>query len=548
MRVLAVRPSSFERVKPAAKVVKPVPAEVVTIPAAVGGVSSARSIGAPAPGFAQIIENGFPTQTGVKPRGGCRRQATTGTRAVQSLMTYESGTLRKMFAGANGKIFDVTDPVDATVAMAADVTGLTGNDWVSVNFATPGGVFLVGVNGADLHEVYDGAAWAANTPAITGKSSATFSFVWAYASRLWFIEKNTLSVWYLPVDSIGGAATEVSLKGQFPGGGSLLYGGTWSSDTGSGLNQKIVFVSTNGEALGYTGTDPSSSSTWSRVGVYDVAKPLGKKSSVNVGGELLMTTANGIIPLSESVVKDVAALSLAAVTKEINPAFKAIASIYRNNSWALTKWDEKNLAMLSFAGTYTLAGGIDVIDAIPVAFIVNLETGAWNSKYTGWDVQCSVKFNGKLYFGSANGRIYEAESGGSDDGSAYLFKYLEWPSAMNDTGQTKQFLEVRTTFTYSVPFNAQIGLSTDYQVIWPTAPSAAADVLTGGFWGTGGFWDLGGTWDVTGTQKTEHRWRSIGRTGYRGAVMIQMYFSNVAAPDVEIVSSEITYRTGAVVT
>jgi hypothetical protein len=191
---------------------------------------------------------------------------------------------------------------------------------------------------------------------------------------------------------------------------------------------------------------------------------------------------------------------------------------------------------------------VDVIDNIPTCYVVNLETGAWNSKYTGWDVQCSIYFDGKFYFGSANGRVYEAENGGSDDGEPYLFKYLEWPSALGQEGTTKQFLEVRTTFTYSVPFIAQVGLSTDYVITWPSSPAAAVDVVAGGFWDSGGFWDLGGTWDTTGAATTEHRWRSIGRTGYRGAVQVQMYFSNIAAPDVEIVSSEITYRSGAVVT
>ena len=548
-KVLPARPALYgQKIKKAAPPSPSVPISIQPVPAATGGVSSARSIGSAAPGFAQVIENGFPTQTGVRPRGGLRRQATTGTRAVKSLMTYKSGPFQSMFAVANGSIYDVTDPADPLVAPTASASGKTSSDYVSVNFSTAGGTFMICVNGADLHLTYDGTNFAVNTPAITVGTSSTFSFVWAYASRLWFIQKDTLTVWYLPVDSIGGAATALSLKGIFPKGGSLKFGGTWSSDTGSGLNEKIVFVSTTGECAVFTGTDPSSSTTWSRVGVYDVSMPLGRKASRNIGGDLLITTVNGIVPLSLAVTKSASDLSISAVTKEINPAWKAIAAIYRAQEWSLTEWPEKNLMMVAFAGAYTLTGGTtDVIDSTPTAYIVNLETGAWNSSYTGWDVQCSTYFNGKMYFGSANGRVYEAEKTGSDDGVAYVFRYLEWPDGMGNEA-TKEFLQARSTFTYSQPFNAQVTISVNHNVTWPPAPAAAGNSTTGGYWDLGDDWDLGGTWDSTPNRITQSLWRSLGRTGYRGAIQIQMTINNTAAPDVEIVSNDVAYRQGAVVT
>lgn len=548
----AVLPARLSTVKlktrPSAPVIQPVAAKVApTKPAAIGGVSSARSVGSDAPGYAQVIENGFPTQTGIRPRGGARRQATTGTRAVQSMMAYQGGALKSLWAVANGGIFDVTSPASPTSTLTATVTGKTNSFYVSANFATVGGNYMLGVNGSDLHMVFDGTTWAANSPAITGKTSDNFNFVWAYASRLWFIQKNSLSVWYLPTDSIGGAVTELSLKGIFPKGGSLVFGATWSNDTGGGLSEKIVFVTSEGEVAVYQGVDPSSSATWSRVGTYGIGKPLGRKSFTNIGGDLIVETVDGIVTLSLAATKDPGSLSISAVTKEVNPAWKSLAASYRNQEWSLVKWPEKNMLLAAYAGTFTTTGGTtDVIDNPGTAYPANLETGAWASSYTGWDVQCSQYFNGKVYFGSANGRVYEAESGGSDDGTAYIFKYLEWPDDFGDPG-VKQFLQCRTTFTYSQPFIAQVTISTDYMVQWPTAPSAAANSTTGGFWDLGGFWDTGGTWDATLARTVEHQWRSLGRTGYEGAIQIQMTFNNTTAPDVEIVSNTVTYRPGAVV-
>jgi len=547
-RVLAAYPYAKQKVKTAQAPAQPVAAKVApTIPAATKGVSSARSIGAPAAGFAQLIENGFPTQTGVRPRGGSQRWATTGTRAVQSLLGYQGGSAKSLWAVANGSIYPITAPASPTVPPAASVTGLTNSFYVSCNFATAGGNFMLAVNGSDLHQIYDGAAWASNSPAITGKTSDNFNFVWSYASRLWFIQKNTLSVWYLPVDSVGGAVTEVSLKGIFQKGGNLIFGGKWSSDTGSGLNEKIVFVTSEGEVAVYTGTDPSSPSTWSRLGTYNIGKPLGRKCFAYIGGDLIVGTVDGIVTLSLAVTKDAGSLSISAVTKEVNPGWKSIAASFRTLEWSLEKWPEKNMMLAAYAGAYTLIGGTtDTINNPGNAYAANIETGAWNSSYTGWDVQCSIYFNGQLYFGSANGRVYLAEATGSDDGSPYVFKYLEWPDDFGDPG-IKQFLQCRTTFTYSQPFNAQVNISTDFVVSWSTAGAAGANSTTGGFWDLGGFWDTGGTWDTAPARTVDHVWRSVGRAGYEGAIQIQMTLNNSTAPDVEIVSNTVTYRPGTVV-
>lgn len=46
------------------------------------------------------------------------------------------------------------------------------------------------------------------------------NYVWVYKNRLFFVEKDSLNAWYLPVDSIGGAAEKFPLGGVFTRGGS----------------------------------------------------------------------------------------------------------------------------------------------------------------------------------------------------------------------------------------------------------------------------------------------------------------------------------------
>ena len=106
--------------------------------------------------------------------------------------------------------------------------------------------------------------------------------------------ENSLSVWYLPVKSIGGAATEIDLGAVFRKGGSLMFGATWSLDSGSGLSMTCASSSRpTARLVVYQGTDPASSSTWALTGVYDIAPPLNKHAYFQAGGDLAILTDDG---------------------------------------------------------------------------------------------------------------------------------------------------------------------------------------------------------------------------------------------------------------
>lgn len=99
----------------------------------------------------------------------------------------------------------------------------------------------------------NGSVTSRSTSTFTGIDSSLLSFVWTHKRRLWFVEENTLSAWYLPVVSITGTAVEFPLQGVFRLGGALLFGGSWSQDSGAGLDDLAVFVTTEGEIAVYQG-------------------------------------------------------------------------------------------------------------------------------------------------------------------------------------------------------------------------------------------------------------------------------------------------------
>jgi hypothetical protein len=225
-----------------------------------------------------VLENWFPTATGIRMRGGTSVHAVTpGLEDITALFTYVDGNNRSLFSATATKVFDVTasfdtgyivddlsdylvDDLGDRIIFGNDpvpvVSGLSGGDWSVVQFSTPAGAFLRAVNGVNTPRVYDGATWS-TAPAITGVTPESLSYVWSFKNRLFFVQKDTQNAWYLPVDSIGGAAVEFPLGGVFTRGGSLLFGASWSTDGGGGLSEQCAFFSSEGEVAVYQGTDPS---------------------------------------------------------------------------------------------------------------------------------------------------------------------------------------------------------------------------------------------------------------------------------------------------
>lgn len=530
-------------------------------PAPIRGWVTNESKALSQPGGALIFENGFPTQTGAEVRDGSRRKAIIGGTAVESFLSYVSGSQKTLFAASDGKIFDVTNPARPDVAPAPAVSGQTSNNYSFVQFATVGGEFMVAVNGTDLHYVFDGTAWAQNTPAITGVASSALSQLWVYRNRIFFVEKNTRSAWYLPVDSIGGAAVEFPLNGVFQKGGSLLFGATWSLDAGDGLDDKCVFVSTTGEVVVFQGIDPSSAATWSEVGRYDMPAPKGQKAIMRAGGNLLIGTINGLIPISEGVTKDPGALSLAAISRPIEPDWKRDAVKYASRPWEIAKWDEKNRAIVimpsqvvettaasewgsAIWGNSIWGGGaVSVLEPSAQAYVLNLETGRW-AKYTGWDAQCIIVHGGACYFGTSDGRIMEAEVGGDDDGKTYYFRYGGLFEAVIPNVE-KQVLLARPKFTSTRDFKYTVDVAVNDIMTFPALPTVLDVGGESGVWDDA-VWDED-VWDAGTTEYLKDFWSSIGKAGYSIAPTIQIAVNSPVSSRIELTAVDITYGTGAIV-
>lgn len=509
------------------------PAQAFSFPPPIRGLVLNESISQPSPGGALVLDNAICTIRGAKVRGGTSLHIPLGG-AVKSLFTYRSGGVEIGFGATQTTIRNIS--TSGTSAPASVVSGRTSGAYSTQQFGTAGGDYLYAVNGSDNALLFNGSTWTAitstSTPAITGVVTSTLSQVWSFANRLFFVKKGTLTAYYLPVDSIGGAANQVSLAGIFKKGGALLFGATWSMDAGDGLDDKCIFVSDQGEVAVYEGTNPGDANNWRKAGVYNITPPLGPKGKMQAGGDLLIATQVGLVPLSQAISRDPAALEMSAVTKNITPLWQQKAFELGAGYWDIEKWPSENIMIVSQPG-----------DNETTCLVCNLQTGAW-SRFTGLNVQCLMLFDGSVMFGGVNGNVMRFESGGTDNGEYYTFAYLGQHDSMGIQGLEKTVAQMRATFQLTAKIAPQVSIKVDYDQTLSAPPNTLATGVGDSTWGVSN-WGAAKWAANIGTQAF---WTSAGRTGYVMAPEVQMTFGGVIKPQVELAGIDVTFHVGALVT
>ena len=277
------------------------------------------------------------------------------------LAVNDSGDYVRRFNGTDWAYLSTTTPADWAISTVYAVNDRArdtadGTRWKClVAHTSPGtGTFAAARTAAPTQWTREMASDTVSF--ITGPATAPapvqngqgLTHVWKHANRFFFVQGGSMNAWCLPVHAVGGELVYIPLSGATKRGGSLLFGASWSVDTGSGLDDKCIFVTDQGEVVIFAGTDPTASANWRQEGCYDISRPLGKNAHTKLGGDILVATVDGIVPLTATMQKDVSALSLAAITYNIEPMWKREFMNKRTYPWTLAKWDEGSALLVSF--------------------------------------------------------------------------------------------------------------------------------------------------------------------------------------------------------
>ena len=507
-------------------------ARVASIPAPVGGWNARDSIANMEPLDAVQLINFFPTVSNCVLRGGSTTWATGMTGQVQSIMVYNGGTTSKMFAAVGTPDLKFYDVSTAGAATATTVTGLTNAIWEYINVTTTGGSYLYAVNGVDKPRLYDGTNWTAidggSTPAITGVTTTTLSNVTLFKNRLWFIQKDTLKAWYLPTSAVGGAAQVLDLSAIAKFGGHLVDLDTWTIDAGYGVDDNLVFITSNGEIIVYRGTDPASEATWALSGVWKLGSPIGNRAMLKWGGDLLILTYDGLMPLAQSL-QSSRLDPRVALSNKIQGAITAATTAYGGThaavGWQVYYNAKRNAVWIN----------VPVSTGYQEQYVMNTITTSW-CQFQNWPANCWETYNDNPYYGG-NGAVVRAwDDTYSDNASNITTNAFQAFNYFDSRGVKKYFTRARPSiFTDGAPA-IFVGMNVDFDVDDNAAPLSLAGDLPG-------LWDVG-KWDQStwgsGLQITNN-WQGITGLGYCGSIQLK---SASTAWQIEWASTDVVYQAG----
>lgn len=427
---------------------------VMTYPAPVAGWNARDALADMKPNEAIALENWFPGTSYCEIRGGSASHATGMTGVGKTLMVYNAMTgSNQMFCTTASGIYNVSSPGAVGASVLARTNGK--HQWEMFGDGTNN--WLIACNGVDKPAYYDGTTWTAvdntTTPALTGITSTDLVSVNVFKGRLFFIEKESMSFWYLAAGAAGGALTEFSLAAESARGGYLMAMQTWTRDAGDGADDVAVFITSEGDAIVYQGNNPGSANSWAKIGVYYIGKPLGRRCAINYGGDVIVLTENGTFPLSAAMQSAIIDYKL-ALSFKIEPVFTASARTYGSTfGWTSILFPARNALLVNVPITE---------DGEHEQYVMNTITRAW-CRFKEWDAEDFASFNGELYFCTGTS-VYKAWTGTEDVGGNAIIAYGKTAfSNFRSPGVQKQFKMFRPMLAVNGDLTFLTDIDVDFQ-------------------------------------------------------------------------------------
>jgi hypothetical protein len=392
--------------------------------------------------------------------------------------------------------------VGDTVSAAAANIGGTGSGF-SINVATLS---------AGWHPcVMTGPASPANLITIT-----------VHQQRCWYIENNTMNVWYAPVTAFQGALTLLPLGSLFKMGGTLMQMASWTIQNVAGISDYAAFITTEGEVALYQGYDPSQVSTWSLVGIFRIGRPIGRRCYCKLASDIAVITADGLTSLNAAVLTDRVDADKQLTFKILNAINNDVQNYNANFGWQPIDYPLGNKIIINVP---------EVTNSVMHQWVQNPISRAW-CRFRNWNANCWELQQDSLYYGEQT-QVFLADQGNSDAGNAitedckpafsYFSKSGPGGSSSSLMGVLKRFVMARPIFQSNSNLVPTITLNVDFQDVMrsPQSINSAA----GSPWNTSP-WNTS-PW-ATGNIFIKN-WQGISGLGYVASGRITLQTNGVAA-------------------
>lgn len=423
-----------------------------------GGLDLVSPIDAMDPSFALELVNVFPGAGAPTVRLGYESFCNVGTAApLKTLVTLplQSGTTYAV-ATSDTKLWRIDTNGNAT-----DHTNTTPHTSGWFNTVVFGNRLYL-CNGVDNAQVYNGTGPATDVT-FTGVTLANLSFVTAYRERLYFIEKDTAKVWYggTQVTGTGGTPSLTSFDFQyvFTLGGKAVACGAYSNTTNIATQQLFWCCSSQGELVFYSGTHPGDTE-WQIVARYYIGEPVGCRGFIPVNQDIWIITHQGIVPMSALFQGD-PALATEVVSGKVNPLISQYATLTPQcQRWSGFVWPEGRRVYIN----------IPVSSLGCIQLVYSLDTRGWTvfQLHQTEHALSSCVYNHKPMYGSAEGIVWEGETGQADavvgaNSQAIQFSGRTAFSFYGTRGNYKVFSDIRPIMQCKRGVTLNLGIDTDFK-------------------------------------------------------------------------------------
>lgn len=366
---------------------------------------------------------------------------------------------------------------------------------------------------------------------LTASGTAWFNqdrihIVMTHQNRVWFADRDNLTVYYLPIQSKSGACEQLPLNAYFKKGGTVRALYTWSIDGGAGMEDKLVIFSSHNEAAIFSGTDPDSD--YKLEGVYRFDSPMSKHACINYGGELYVLISTGLVPMSTLMRAE--SEQLGQSDKGVVSAFTPISERYRDrNGWSVLL-DHSSGRMICNMPLGAPNRYKQMVRKMPTTF--------WSS-WSGLPSRSWQWLEDKLWIGSDDGVLYEMNPDYLSDAGKPIRVDMQSAWSNFKTPAYKDFKLIRAYITTDGEPRPFLDVKADYDTSPPINQPDASFNPTGAEWDTA-------TWDVdywAGGLKTRAGWNGVASAGNVGAPRLVAFISNCTFA---VSGFDIVYETGSI--
>lgn len=461
-----------------------------TMPPPSSGLDLVTPIDNMEPTSALELNNIFPGAGAPTVRLGYLQFADLGTASpIQFMHEYplQDGTAQ-LIAAQSTKLYSINS--SGTVTNISKVGGYTSGAWNKEMFR--GNFYVANSSGSDVPQVYTGTGTAADIVASGGPSGglAKLCNVSSYRLRLYFIEKNSMLMWYHTTENVTFTTGTPLLKsydfsGIFRRGGYLLFTGSYTNQTAQTSQDLFMAVSSEGEIVLYSGYSPDDPN-WSLVAHFIIGKPLGPKAFIRINQDVWIITQQGIVPVSALFQTD-PEQALNVVSYKINPLITQYATqVALSEMWNGFFWPAGRRVYVTLPDS----------TATSTLLVYSIDSKSW-TQFTLYSTEHSIascKYNNLPFYGSNTGKIYQGETGyadavvGTGAGESIAFQARCAFSFYGSRGNYKAFKDIRPLMKAKRGLTLNLGLDTDFKrqaVVTSVTTPVSLFTAWGSIWGIG---------------------------------------------------------------